>query len=180
MEFKQGNLSKAPSVAKAFDDAEGEFDVVINCAAMTKYGQSDAVYDENVYTLSMTCAQEAAKRKVKKFIELSTSQVYAGDKKPSAEGAKVKPWTSLARAKLRVEGELAKIEGCVWREGGRNGGGDGGVVLLTHSIPSPRSLNYCIVRPAIVYGVSDMLGLSKLAGRGVGVGGCQICQLAGY
>ena len=31
------------SVEKAFLDTEGEFDICINCAAQTKYGQSEQV-----------------------------------------------------------------------------------------------------------------------------------------
>jgi hypothetical protein len=37
VEFKQGNLARAASVAAAFAKEGGCFDVVINCAALTKY-----------------------------------------------------------------------------------------------------------------------------------------------
>jgi nucleoside-diphosphate-sugar epimerase len=69
---------------------------------------------------------------VKRFIELSTSQIYSGDKKASDETSKVDPWTTLAEYKLKAEQGLAGIAG----------------------------LNYVIVRPAIVYGVSDVLGIT--------------------
>ena len=81
----------------------------------------------------MNCAREAAKRGCGVFIEASTAQVYDGDKKSSKEDAKTKPWTLLAKHKLRAEEELAKIHG----------------------------LNYVIVRPALVYGPGDMSGISK-------------------
>ena len=43
----QGNLAKAATVAKAFAlDGDAQFDVVFNCAAVTKYGQDDIVYKE--------------------------------------------------------------------------------------------------------------------------------------
>lgn len=118
---------------KAFKSDDGTFDVVINCAGMTTYGQGEAVYQEHVYDLGMKCAREAAKTGVKRWIEVSTAQVYAADKKPSDESGKTKPWTDLAAMRLRLETDLASIDG----------------------------LNYTVVRPAIVYGESDRGGLSK-------------------
>eukprot|EP00053_Salpingoeca_punica_P007018 m.65000 g.65000 ORF g.65000 m.65000 type:complete len:366 (+) comp13961_c0_seq2:365-1462(+) len=133
VEFVQANLAREPNVKKAFQlDGGKSFDWVFNCAAMTKYGQGEAVYKEHVLDLSIGCAKEAAATKVKRFIELSTAQVYTSDKKPSSEDDKLSPWTDLATAKAKVEEALAQIPG----------------------------LNYIIVRPAIVYGVSDMLGLT--------------------
>uniref|UniRef100_K1Q6M6 6-phosphofructokinase n=1 Tax=Magallana gigas TaxID=29159 RepID=K1Q6M6_MAGGI len=81
VEFKQSNLINPASVAGAFTDPEGEYDLVVNLAAETKYGQSDAVYQEGTVNLSMNCAREAAKHNVRMFVELSTGQVYAADKK---------------------------------------------------------------------------------------------------
>ncbi|KAJ3415393.1 hypothetical protein HDV05_004987 [Chytridiales sp. JEL 0842] len=133
VQFKQANLVNAASTEKVFSSDDGsEFDYVINLAAETKYGQTDEVYEEKVFNLSLTVAKEAAKRKVKMFIEVSTAQVYEADKKPSDEKGKLKPWTHLAKYKLKAEEELKKIAG----------------------------LNLVIVRPAIVYGPSDMLGIT--------------------
>eukprot|EP00052_Salpingoeca_macrocollata_P030427 m.319486 g.319486 ORF g.319486 m.319486 type:complete len:363 (-) comp23189_c0_seq1:30-1118(-) len=132
VEFVQANLSREAMVKKAFKRDDGSsFDYVINCAGMTKYGQGDAVYQENVVDVSLHCAKEAAATKVKRFVEVSTAQVYSADKKPSAEDGKVSPWTDIAKAKLKVETELKTIPG----------------------------LSYVIARPAVVYGTSDMLGL---------------------
>eukprot|EP00054_Salpingoeca_dolichothecata_P016831 m.99277 g.99277 ORF g.99277 m.99277 type:complete len:365 (-) comp22163_c0_seq1:351-1445(-) len=131
VEYVQANLAKAPSIEKAFTHADGEFDYVFNCGAMTKYGQEALVYEENVFNLAIGCAKEAAKRGVKRFVEVSTAQVYAADKKPSPETGKLKPWTHIAENKLKVEQELAKIAG----------------------------LNFVILRPAIVYGSGDKYGL---------------------
>lgn len=82
MEFKQLDLTRDAKVDKAFEREGGTppFDYVFNCAALTKYGQDDAVYQEAVYDLSLKCARAAAKGKCKRFIELSTAQVYASDK----------------------------------------------------------------------------------------------------
>eukprot|EP00043_Microstomoeca_roanoka_P026867 m.12762 g.12762 ORF g.12762 m.12762 type:complete len:282 (+) comp7034_c0_seq1:86-931(+) len=131
VEYVQANLAKDAHVAKAFAREEGPFDLVFNCAAMTKYGQDDLVYQENVFDVSCKAAHKAAELGCKRFIEISTAQVYAADKKPSDESGKLKPWTSIAEMKLKVEEELAKIP----------------------------NLDYVVVRPAIVYGSSDRLGL---------------------
>jgi len=132
VEFKQANLTREATIDKAFEREGGaSFDYVFNCAALTKYGQENDVYQESVFDLSVKCAHAAAKFKCKRFIELSTAQVYSSDKKPSDETDKCKPWTGIAAMKLRVEEEMAKIEG----------------------------LDHVIVRPATVYGSSDRTGL---------------------
>lgn len=132
VEFMQGNLTSADSVAKVFTLPEGNFNLVFNLAAETKYGQTDAVYAEKVLDLSVKVATEAAKRKVDKFIEVSTAQVYEAGKKKAKEGDKTDPWTGIAKYELKAEEELRKIGG----------------------------LNLIIVRPATVYGPGDINGLS--------------------
>jgi len=76
----QANLARDPSVAKAFKSDDGSFDIVFNCAGMTTYGQGEPVYQEHIYDLGMKCAREAARTGVKRWIEVSTAQVYAADK----------------------------------------------------------------------------------------------------
>jgi len=132
VEFKQANLVNAASTQKAFARESGKFDIVFNLAAETKYGQADEVYEEKVFSLSVTVGNEAAKQKIPVFVELSTAQVYESGKKASDESSKTKPWTLIAKSKLRAEEELAKISG----------------------------LNLIILRPAIVYGPSDILGIT--------------------
>ncbi|XP_028402731.1 uncharacterized protein LOC114525548 [Dendronephthya gigantea] len=130
VEFKSANLVHEASAEKAF--AEASFDYCINLAAETKYGQSEEVYKEGVVKLSLNCARQAAKSNVKRFIEVSTGQIYAGDKKGSVENSKLSPWTLQAKYKMVVEEELASVDG----------------------------LNYVIVRPGIVYGLGDKQGLT--------------------
>ena len=55
--------------------------------------------------------KEAAKRKVKAFVELSTGMVYKSDSSASKEGDKLKPWSRIATFKLQAEEELAKVDG---------------------------------------------------------------------
>lgn len=131
VEFKQVNLSRAATIKKVFDDDE-KFDYVFNLAGETKYSQAEAVYQENIIDVSVTSAQEAASRGVKLFVEVSTAQVYDSGSKPKKESAKIKPWTGLAKAKLKAEEGIQKIAG----------------------------LNYVIIRPATVYGPGDLTGIT--------------------
>jgi hypothetical protein len=71
------------------------------------------VYKLRSLNLSLAVGREAAKRKVKCFVELSTGMVYKSDSSPSKEGDKLKPWSRIAVYKLEAEQQLAKIEGCV-------------------------------------------------------------------
>ncbi|RUS73109.1 hypothetical protein EGW08_019131, partial [Elysia chlorotica] len=133
VEFKHSNLIHISSVEKAFCDEDGQFDFVINFAAETKYGQTEPVYKEGIERLSLNCAEVASRHRLKKFVEISTAQLYAGDKRLASEDSHLDPWTNLARHKLEVEKNLASF------------GPD---------------LNYVIVRPAIVYGLGDRTGLT--------------------
>jgi len=132
VEFKQANLAREAMVNKVFDQTDFKIDYVFNLAGETKYSQTEEVYKENIIDVSVTCGKAAAKAGVKRFIEVSTSQVYNGDKKLSVEDDKLKPWTRLAAGKLSAEEELKKIP----------------------------NLNVVIVRPSIVYGPGDILGLT--------------------
>lgn len=59
----------------------------------------------------MALGREAAKRKVKCFVELSTGMVYKSDSTPRKETDKLKPWSNLAKWKVKAEEDLANIEG---------------------------------------------------------------------
>jgi nucleoside-diphosphate-sugar epimerase len=130
--FLQKNLVSPVSIASIWSETNIKFDYVINCAAETKYGHNDEVYKERVHHLSLSCAQEAAKQGVKRFIEVSSAQIYEPTNKPKTENGKADPWTNLAKWKLQVEEDLKKIPG----------------------------LSVVIVRPAIVYGPGDKLGIA--------------------
>ncbi|CAG8486525.1 16229_t:CDS:2 [Acaulospora morrowiae] len=109
----------------------GSFDYVFNLAAETKYSQIEAVYQERIYGLSCRNAEEAAKRKVKVFVEVSTAEIYKNDKNPSKEDDKIKPWTTAAEYKYKAEEKLKTIDG----------------------------LNLVILRPALVYGLGATTGI---------------------
>lgn len=129
--FKQKNLVNPAHIASLWE-SDDSFDYVVNLAAETKYGHNDEVYAERVEHVSLACAKEAAKHKVKRFIEVSTAQVYEPTDKPKDENGKLEPWTNIAKYKLKVEEQLKGISG----------------------------LDYVIVRPAIVYGIGDRLGIA--------------------
>jgi len=130
VDFKQSNLARQATIEKVFED-DAPFDYVFNLAGETKYSQDDAIYQENIIDVSVRCGTEAAKRGVKKFVEVSTAQVYDSQSKARKEDAKIKPWTGIAKAKIKAEADLQKISG----------------------------LNLIIVRPAVVYGPGDITGL---------------------
>lgn len=99
-------------LSRIFNREDGkEWDYVFNCGGETRYSQEDEVYKLRSLNLSIELGKEAAKRKVKAFVELSTGMVYKSDSSPSREGDKLKPWSKIAVYKLQAEEELAKIDG---------------------------------------------------------------------
>eukprot|EP01123_Difflugia_compressa_P011185 TRINITY_DN438_c0_g1_i1.p1 TRINITY_DN438_c0_g1~~TRINITY_DN438_c0_g1_i1.p1 ORF type:complete len:410 (-),score=95.25 TRINITY_DN438_c0_g1_i1:246-1361(-) len=133
--FKQADLASEAHISKVFEADGGNWQIVINLAAVTKYSQGKEVYDVNIVQLAKLTVSAAVKYKARRFIEVSTCQVYDAGKKPSCESDKIKPWTDIARAKLEAEQTVHKIA----TEGG---------------------LSHVIVRPAVVYGTGDVLGLT--------------------
>lgn len=111
------------------------WDYVFNCAAETRLGKCDAVYEEGIYKLSLNCIHEAIAQNVCRYIEFSSANMLSSDRKSISEKCEKKPWTKLAEEKARVEEEL---ENC------------------------SNELNYTILRLPLVYGTSDHKGLSKL------------------
>jgi len=132
VECIQANLINADATAKAFQDSEGDYNIVINLAGETKLSQQDNVYADGITKLSTNVGQESLKHKTEKFVEVSTAEVYEPSNKPLNESANLKPWTGIGKAKLKAEEALK---------------GMGGLPLL-------------IVRPAIVYGPGDIRGLA--------------------
>lgn len=105
-------LLSTEALARIFDRPNGkEWDYVFNCGGETRYSQEDEVYKLRSLNLSLAVGQEAAKRGVKAFVELSTGMVYKSDSSPSKETDKQKPWSKIAVFKLQAEEELAKIKG---------------------------------------------------------------------
>jgi nucleoside-diphosphate-sugar epimerase len=109
--FMQADASKEANMSRIFTRSNGkEFDFVFNCGGETRYSQDDEVYKMRSHTLSITVAKEAAKRKIKCFVELSTGMVYKPKEKPRRETDDLKPWLKLAKWKLDTEEALKKIK----------------------------------------------------------------------
>ncbi|KAM3443529.1 hypothetical protein MY4824_000415 [Beauveria thailandica] len=109
--FMQADASKPDGLARIFNRTDGkEWDYVFNCGGETRYSQEDEVYKLRSLNLSVELGKEAARRKVKVFVELSTGMVYKSDSAPSKETDKLKPWSKIATYKLQAEEELAKID----------------------------------------------------------------------
>lgn len=133
IEYKSANLINATSCASALDPGDGAvWGLVVNCAGETRVGQTEAVYSEGIYTLSVNVARQCAKLKVDRLVEISSGQMHSSDK-PQKEDCAIEPWTTEAKMKSKVEKELKNMSG---------------------------ELNYTIIRPAIVYGVGDRRSLT--------------------
>jgi len=133
--FKQANLARESRVDEVFEHDGGNYQYVINLAGITKYSQPEEVYQENIVEVSRVCANAAKKFNCARYIEVSTAQVYKHKQIPNggwAEDGEIAPWTGIATARLQAENAVSSVEG----------------------------LNYVIVRPAIVYGVGDLLGIT--------------------
>ncbi|KAF1808113.1 NAD(P)-binding protein [Eremomyces bilateralis CBS 781.70] len=110
--FMQADASQEQNLSRIFDrPSDAQFDYVFNCGGDTRYAQEDEVYKVRSYNLSLSLGREAAKRRIKCFLELSTGMVYKPDPAPRKENAKVKPYLKLAKWKLQAEEDLAKVEG---------------------------------------------------------------------
>jgi len=131
IEFQQANLTKPTMVTKAFALESGSWDYVFNLAGETKFGQSEAVYDESVVGIVKVCLAEAKPKNIKKWIELSSGQCYDSGKSKSKEDEKLKPWTNLAKSKALAEKAVQ----------------DSGVP-------------HTIIRAATVYGPGDITGMT--------------------
>lgn len=133
VEYKQADLTKDAHVTRAFTQAANQsgFSIIINLAAETRFGLDEGVYTEKVLGIVQKCSAEAQKRGIQRWIEVSTAQVYDSDKKNSKEDGKMKPWTKLAAAKREAETYLLE----------------------------KTQLDVMIIRPAIVYGPGDTLGI---------------------
>ncbi|EAA09169.4 AGAP004297-PA [Anopheles gambiae str. PEST] len=147
VEFASANLINPTSCQNAFRMEEeggeeeekkraqtvgGSWDYVINCAAETKPGQTDPVYQEGILKLSLNCATEAVKCKAKRYLELSTGSMCSDEKVPQKEDCPIEPWTMVGKYKAKVEQELIAI----------------------------KDLPYTILRLPICYGVGDRKGLT--------------------
>ncbi len=55
-------------------------DYAVNCAGETRFGLTDAIYNEGIVSLTTACATFAANCKVKRFIEISSGCMASSSK----------------------------------------------------------------------------------------------------
>ncbi|KAK0618052.1 hypothetical protein B0T17DRAFT_496132 [Bombardia bombarda] len=110
--FVQADASNTQSLGRIFDRACGkQWDYVFNCGGETRNSQEDSVYKRRLLDLSLAVGEEAAKRGVKCFVELSTGMVYKADSSQSKEQDALHPRSKIAAFKLQAERDLANIKG---------------------------------------------------------------------
>lgn len=68
------------SCESAFINNKAPFEYCFNCAGETKCAQTDAVYREGIYKLSLNCASIAAKHKISRYVEVSSGHFVASEK----------------------------------------------------------------------------------------------------
>jgi nucleoside-diphosphate-sugar epimerase len=107
----QADASRPQSLGRVFDLPDSQtFDYVFNCGGETRYSQDDEVYKLRSYDLSLSLAQEAARRNVKAYVELSSATVYDSKRDPPRkESSKLKPSLKQAKWKLQAEEDMSKI-----------------------------------------------------------------------
>ena len=68
------------SCESAFITNNESFEYCFNCAGETKSSQTDAVYREGIYKLSLNCASIAAKHNISRYVEVSSGHFVASEK----------------------------------------------------------------------------------------------------
>ena len=105
----------------------GRWDYIINLAAETAHGKSDEMYEKMV-TAAGKLAEGAVAGGAKKFVHVSTAQVYKSDGARAArEDAPTAPWTVQAEYMLNSEAAVRGVAGAP----------------------------FIILRPATIYGPGD-------------------------
>ncbi|KAJ3626885.1 hypothetical protein Zmor_004201 [Zophobas morio] len=130
VDYVQADLSTEAGRTKAFGDEN--WDYVFNCAGESRLGLNEEVYMERVLELSLKCGELAALKGCKGFVEISDARVYKPKKSPAVEDSKIEPWTIISKMKYEAEKSLSSV----------------------------KNLNLVIIRPVLVYGVSDLLSIT--------------------
>ncbi|GMI43410.1 hypothetical protein TrCOL_g118 [Triparma columacea] len=129
VEFVQCDLTRKRGRDLAWRrEGGGRWDIVVNVAAETGDGRDEALYEKRCAELSAMNAERAGEEGTDLYIEMSTAFVYASSfRTPNDEQASTNPITLQAKWKLKGEEAVRGVKG----------------------------LNWCVFRPAIVYGMGD-------------------------
>ncbi|KAJ1795164.1 hypothetical protein LPJ59_004395, partial [Coemansia sp. RSA 2399] len=136
-DFRMGNLRSAEFLEQAFaENGSSGWDYVFDFAAEYKFGQTDQVYEQDVFRVSVRIAQLAQRLGAKLLVHLSTAHIFkctGGDSnKQHAEDDALEAPNALVRWHVRAEEELRRI-----------------------SETCERPLPIVILRPALSYGPGD-------------------------
>jgi nucleoside-diphosphate-sugar epimerase len=105
----QGDLLREAHVKeRAFNEP---VDYVFNVCGETKSGMDEKEYQLKNVVTAKNAGQAAFEMKVKKFVEVSSAQVYDASSKPTSEDGKIAPWTAQAKYRYEAENELKAIQG---------------------------------------------------------------------
>ena len=136
VECMQVDCADEESVDRLFAEPRsgGSWDFVVNCAAEMDLSRPEAFHAKAAEAAKLL-ARAAVAGGIKRFVQLSSASIYASGAKPSAEGAKLAPWTTAAEWALKAEEAVRATPGLPW----------------------------VILRPAIIYGPGDTAGLMPRA-----------------
>ncbi|KAJ2546489.1 hypothetical protein EV175_005581 [Coemansia sp. RSA 1933] len=138
-DYRMGNLRSAEFLEQAFKDNSndgGAWDYVFDFAPEYKFGQSEQVYEQDVFQISVRIAQLAQRVGAKLLVHLSTAHIFKTDGDSNTrhgEDDALEAPNSLVRWHVRAEEELRKIS----------------------SAGNKRQLPVVILRPALSYGPGD-------------------------
>merc|ERR1712130_980522 len=106
VKFVQSDLAKDDHVKRVFKDRK--FDYVINLCGETRFGLTEHDYQIRCQEPATKCSKAALENGSKRYVEISTAQVYQGTKNASDEDAKVEPWTLQAKEAVKT------VDGLPW------------------------------------------------------------------
>jgi len=108
VKFVHSDLMKPDHLKnKIFKD--GDFDYIFNLCGETRCSLPELDYENRILNV-VKAAAAAAVGKCKKWIELSTGQVYKGSKVPVKENGEIEPWTRIGNYRLKAEQELQRLQ----------------------------------------------------------------------
>jgi len=128
--FKQADLALNAHVATVFKLAS--YDYVVNLCGETRFGLTEHDYQLRCREPATKCSIASQEAGVKRYVEVSTAQVYNPSKSAVDEDGKIAPWTLQAKFRHEAEEKIKSVTG----------------------------LPYVILRPATCYGIGDLTGLS--------------------
>lgn len=118
---------------RAFNE-DVPFDFVFNLCGETRFGMPEDEYHKTCVLPAQLAGAAALAMGVRRFVEVSTAQVYKASKSASDENDELDPWTIQAKCRLEAEKQLQAL--------------------------AKDGLPLVIVRPSTIYGPGDQTGIT--------------------